>query len=350
MNLLRSILFPVPAADRTPTRVPVVDILRGLAIVLMIGYHACWDLAYFGLARLDLFDDVVWLVVRTTILCLFLGLVGVSLVLATREGIVWRKVALRLAMVGGCAAAVTLASWRFTPDGLIFFGVLHLVALASLLGLAFIRLPPAATVLAAGLVLAAPAWLMGPVFDRDWLAWLGLMSHDVQSNDYVPLLPWFGVVLGGIVVGRLACAAVAIGGRAATVAAWQPVAWPTRLLGWAGRHSLVIYMLHQPVLWGAGLLVVTLAGVSVPGGTPEPARPDTQFLPDRAEGFLGSCQVSCEKSGGSLTRCAGYCRCVAGDLEGQGLWQGFHDRSLDKAGITRVGGIVTACAARQAAP
>jgi uncharacterized membrane protein len=239
--------------------VAVVDLARGVAILLMIGYHACWDLTFFGLARLDLVGDVLWLVLRTTILGLFLGLVGVSLVLATRDRIVWSRVAARLAVIGGCAGAVTVVSWGLTPDGLIFFGVLHHVALASLLGLAFVRLPPAVVAAAAGLALAAPAWLTGPAFDGGWLLWLGLMSQEPRSNDFVPLLPWFGVVLAGIAFGRLAGAAVAAGGWAAAVAAWRPAGWPARLVGWAGRHSLLIYMIHQPVLWGGGLLLLILA-------------------------------------------------------------------------------------------
>ncbi len=328
-------------------RLVAVDIARGVAIVLMIGYHGCWDLTWFGLTRFALLDDPVWLVVRSGILALFLGLVGIGLVLATRQGIVWPRVAIRLGMIGGGALAVTLATAWLFPESYIFFGVLHHVAVASVLGLAFVRLPVAVVVLAAGLCLAAPSWLALPVFDRDGLAWLGLMSHELPTNDYVPLLPWFGVVLAGIAGARLAAMAPA---RLTALAAWRPTGSPGRALAWAGRHSLAIYLIHQPVLFGAVYLVVALAHVGAPGAILAPPAPAPPALPAQAEGFLGSCQVSCEKAGGSFTRCAGYCRCVAADLQDSGLWLAFRGNRLDQAGETRLVAIVNGCAKAQGQP
>ena len=97
-------------------------------------------------------------------------------------------------------------------------------------------------------------------------------------------------------------------------------------------------MVHQPVLWGVGLLVVTLAGVSVPGGAVPREDPSA---PGWTEGFLSQCQVGCETSGGSVTTCANSCRCVANDLNGHGP---------DDAATPRLTEIVEACLGRRTAP
>lgn len=323
------------------TRVAVIDVARGAGIVAMIGYHACWDITFFGWARFDLFGDGGWLAARTAILSVFLGLVGVGLVLATRRDVHWRRMANRISVIAACALAITVATRWWMPDSYIFFGVLHHIVLASLLGLLFLRVP---VVVAGGVALgcfALPELVSAPVFDSPWLLWVGLGTHPPRSNDYVALLPWFGVVLAGMVAGRALLAE-----RCERLRRWQPRLVIGRGLAWAGRHSLPIYMVHQPVLFGALYLAVSLTGAGSPGGTFVPA---AGTLPEKSEGFLSSCQVSCEKSGRTLGQCAGYCRCVAADLAGAGLWQAFRESRLDDAGKARVMTVVRGCAAGQGA-
>ncbi|MFZ5595156.1 MAG: DUF1624 domain-containing protein [Pseudomonadota bacterium] len=237
-------ISPKGAPDFWRPRYPLVDILRGTAIVMMAVYHFTFDLRYYGVIDSDFNHDPFWLGFRTLIVSLFLGLAGVSLHLATAQGIRWRPYLRRLSLVAGCAVLVSLASYIMFPRSMIFFGILHFIAVASVLGLLFVRLFWGNLALGIGL-LALGLRFKHAWFDQPAWQWLGLMTHKPVTEDYVPLLPWFGVVLIGLFLGRL----VYSGGDAPAFARWrgeQPVA---RLLAWGGKHSLMIYMLHQPVFF-----------------------------------------------------------------------------------------------------
>jgi uncharacterized membrane protein len=199
-------LAPSPASTTPATRrLPAVDAARGVAILAMIAYHFSWDLDALGFARLDLFTDPLWLAARTGILGSFLVLAGVSLVLAAEGGLDLRRYLRRLGLLVAAAAAVSAGSYALFPHSPIFFGVLHHLAVASVLGLAFLRLPAGLTALLGAAVYALPEFAAVPLFDTPALRWIGLMTFEPDSNDYVPLFPWFGLVLLGIAPGGTGC-------------------------------------------------------------------------------------------------------------------------------------------------
>lgn len=226
-------------------RFAAIDALRGSAVALMAAYHFCFDLAYYGWIQVNFNGDPFWLRSRAFIVSLFLCVVGISLVLANRNGIDWRAWLRRFGVLAGCAALASASSYAMFPRSWIFFGVLHFVAVASLLGLAFLRWPRFG--LAMGMVLVVAGLnVASPFFDRPGLQWLGMMTYKPFTEDYVPLLPWFGVVLIGLFIGRMALQEK----RLAPLMAWRPQGATGRTLAFAGRHSLLIYMLHQPLLMG----------------------------------------------------------------------------------------------------
>ena len=205
----RSVATAAPPAPKAALRtagdhrLDAIDAARGAAVLLMIVYHFAWDLTWFGLVDWPLLTHPLWLAFRTLVVCLFLSLVGVSLVLATRDGVRPHPFLRRLAVIASAAGAITLVTWIVIPDNVIFFGVLHHIALASLLGLVFLRLPLPIVAVTGIACLAAPFWLAAPVFDAPALRWLGLMTYSPQTNDYVPVMPWFAAVLAGLAVARL---------------------------------------------------------------------------------------------------------------------------------------------------
>jgi uncharacterized membrane protein len=238
---------PAPAASRYP----IIDALRGVALLAMFVYHFCFDLNYFGVIRQNFNVDPFWLTARTLILSSFLLLVGVSLALAAQRGIHWRGFWRRLGLVAGCALLVSVGSYSMFPNSWVFFGVLHHIALASLLGLAFLGLDWANLPIGLALILLG-AFVKLPAFDAPALQWIGLMTHKPITEDYVPLLPWFGVVLLGIFAGRRFIDQDFL----VPLRTWVSAGYFTRLLAFAGRHSLILYMLHQPIF--IGLLHIVL--------------------------------------------------------------------------------------------
>lgn len=239
------------AAASSGGRFIAVDALRGFAIVLMVIYHFCFDLSYFGLAGFDFYNDPLWLNFRTVIVSLFVWVVGVSLVLATRDGFNSRRYLRRLGLLIASAAAVSLGSWLMFAERFIFFGILHFIALASVIGLLFVRTGMVSLLVGAGIIVTANSVQL-PWFDQPAWQWIGLMTYKPPTEDYVPLLPWLGVVLLGIYAGPYV---------ARLAPRWQQAgeARLCRALALGGRHSLWIYLLHQPLLIGTLWAVKTVS-------------------------------------------------------------------------------------------
>lgn len=236
-------------------RFPLIDALRGAAIAFMFAYHFCFDLNYFGVLQQNFNYDPFWLTARSLILGSFVALVGVSLVLATTSGIKWRSYLIRLGWLAACATAVSIASYQLFPESWIYFGVLHFILVASVLGLAFIPLYWTNLALGAALI-GIGVTVKSAVFDQPLVNWFGLMTHKPITEDYVPLLPWFGVVLTGMFVGRLVFGKQPWAGAVR----WQTAGPIGRLLTWGGRHSLMLYMVHQPIFLGVLYLLVGRKG------------------------------------------------------------------------------------------
>jgi uncharacterized membrane protein len=247
----------MPSEKPLAPRIALIDALRGYALAAMAVYHFSWDLGLLGLADLGVADNPLWIAFARATAASFLFLVGVSLVLAHGAGIRPRAFLRRLAMIVAAAALITATSWFADPDGVIWFGILHCIALSSVLGLAFLRLPVIAVVVAAALCLAAPVFLTSPLFNSPWLLWLGLATEAPPSNDYNPMLPWFGMVLLGIAAGHAALSRH----PPPFWAQWQPHNAIERGVAFIGRHSLAFYLLHQPVLIGLLWLVARALGV-----------------------------------------------------------------------------------------
>jgi len=238
------------ASAPAPQRLPIVDIARGVAIAQMIAYHFCYDLNYFQWIHVALTRDAPWIAWRTMIVTQFLFLVGVSLSLRAsdesrhtrRRTEFWK----RWGQIALCAALVSAASWWIFGQRFIWFGVLHFVAVAQLL----LRDTPrwGRFNFALGLlVLAMGTLLQFAIFDSNAISWMGFAPNKPRTEDFVPLFPWLGVVLLGIGAGDLWQQSAAPWAQALRRYGGSGWHWITVL----GRWPLTVYMLHQPLLFGA---------------------------------------------------------------------------------------------------
>lgn len=317
---------PPAALPAAPARFAVLDLARGLALLAMFVFHFAYDLSHFQLIATDVPSDPGWRLFARLIAGSFLTIVGFSLVLATRNGVRPGPYLRRLGLIAGAAALVTVATWFAMRANFIFFGILHHIALASVLGLAFRRLPAPALAACAALVFAMPEIVARALpdalwLDAPWALWLGFSQGPLYTADYVPVFPWFGCVLSGIALAKLALPRLDGGG----LARWRPAAKPLRLVAWGGRHSLPVYLLHQPVFIGLILLALQAGLVRVPEERP----------------FLNACQRSCAET---QAICARYCACMVESLRRtDDLWQKALAARLSPTEIDRAGGLAEAC-------
>jgi len=219
-----------------------IDAARGIAVLMMIAFHFLFDLYYFRGFSVAL-DSGFWLVFARLTLAAFLLLVGVSLSLSydrnRRASAHYLKRGLRIFIYGLIITAVT---FTFLPQAAIWFGVLHCIGLSIILAIPLLSRKEIALITGlAAIVLGALLTQISVPFP--WLLWLGFYPAGFYTFDYVPLLPWFGVVFIGIWLGKM------LYPEGKRIYNLKEVANPVSgMLAFLGRHSLLIYLLHQPIL------------------------------------------------------------------------------------------------------
>jgi uncharacterized membrane protein len=314
----------VPPAKDRGHRIAAIDAMRGAAIVAMVIYHGAFDLSARSLIPFNVLAEIGWIVFARSIASTFLLLVGIGLVLATRNGFRIRPYLRRLGLIAGAACLVSLVTWWVEPQEFIFFGILHEIALASVLALPFLWLPAWIVAPVAAAVIALPYVFASPLFDWPPLWWVGLSATTPVTVDYVPVFPWFGVVLIGILIGRLFVADFAD----SPFARWRPANFLGNAAVWAGRWSLVLYLVHQPLFYG-------LLWAASPFLTPD----ETALR----RNFMDQCSQACHLQGRDDPTCNTFCGCMFTNLDGTDLMAVRSLDALNKEQRARWQGILAAC-------
>ncbi len=211
------------------TRFHLIDELRGVAVLLMVVFHFAYDLMVFGHVQIDFQKDLLWFALPRVIVFLFLFCVGVSLYLVHSEKILWPRFWKRWGLLATYAVIVSISTYYMFPQRWIYWGTLHCIAFCSLAALPFLKFPKLA------LAIGVPMLVLALFFKIN-IPWL-LLPH--RSMDYIPPFPWLGVAFLGIFVASKG---------------WHQVSLPeipyiSRPLRFMGRHALIIYVVHQPLMF-----------------------------------------------------------------------------------------------------
>ena len=243
--------FKRPRFDR-------LDALRGVAIVWMTVYHFCFDLNQYKWITQNFYRDPLWTWQRTCILSLFLLCAGAGQAVALHQGQTWPRFWKRWVQIVACALLVSIGSYVMFPQSFIYFGVLHGIAAMLIIVRLTVHwnawLWPAGALAIATKFIAAYAISTVPglqFLNQNWFNWLGFISHKPITEDYVPLIPWLGVMWWG-----MAAMQWLLKNHLALVTGSVPSS--ARWLAFLGTWSLAWYMLHQPVMIGAFELIVRL--------------------------------------------------------------------------------------------
>ena len=235
-----------------PTRLWEVDTLRGFAIVEMIFYHFVWDLNFFGLYDGNLLVGP-WQWFARSIAIIFLFVMGVSLSLSydsyqqkRGQPAPFLKYLYRGLQVFGLGLLITIGTYFFVGPSFVVFGILHLLGASIILGYPFLRFNKWVS-LGAGLTMILTGLYLDTIFvSHSWLIWLGVKQIGRGMVDYYPLFPWAGFALLGIFAGR----SLYHRGQLRFALPDLSQASLGRGLRFLGRHSLLIYLVHQPLIIG----------------------------------------------------------------------------------------------------
>jgi uncharacterized membrane protein len=233
-----------------------IDMLRGLAIILMIFGHLLWDLDYFGLLPMN---DGIYDIIKIIVQPMFFLLVGISLVLSRKKiekigknfekkfdiGLINRGL-----KILGLGIIFTILTLLFIPDRPIFFGVLHCIGVSIILSAPFLKYRRY-NLLFVILILFASQVVAGYTMENPTIFHLAFGIHQanvgIHTIDYFPLLPWFGVCLLGIIIGDRLYSGNERKFKIPDLSKYRPI----KVFQWCGQHSLIIYLLHQPIIAGA---------------------------------------------------------------------------------------------------
>jgi uncharacterized membrane protein len=328
-----------PAAPvHLPARLWALDAARGVAIIGMVVFHLAWDLHLFGFSQTDVTTHPGWRAFSHLIAGSFLFIAGVSLALAhgsrIRPATFWR----RFRVIFACAMLVTAATLVMFPGRFVVFGILHAIAFTTLAAMPLMRLPWWGALAAAAAVLMAhqavladssawlQAWFSGSMLFPVWQT-LGLTETPPVAVDFVPFFPWAAVTFTGCAVGLLLRRTLI-----ARAARQEPRATVGALAA-TGRLSLLIYLIHQPILIG---LLAALAWLAPGLTTPPAARAAAQFSSE--------CMMTCRMAASRET-CERGCGCILDALKADPrlLRRALVENRADADTNARFAGIVAAC-------
>lgn len=224
-------------------RIAEIDCFRGIALLLMILFHIVFDLAYFYNWPIDYLHGF-WYYLGKASAILFMLVSGISSTLShnpIRRGLT----------VFGAGMLITVITYYYIPAMYIRFGILHLLGFGMLAAPWLTKLSALLLILSGTTLLVMSNWTANLMATNSWLLPLGITPTGFASLDYYPLLPWLSVILYGLAIGKLLYVR-----KQPCLSPTVTNTHPARILSCLGRQSLLIYLLHQPIILALLLLLL----------------------------------------------------------------------------------------------
>lgn len=227
-----------------------IDLLRGVGVLLMVAYHALFDLNFFFGSTFELNSGIFWAIGRGAAV-VFVGLAGMSMVLAWKRKHAQRANPIRMRglQIMGLGLVITAFTWIFFPAYTIWFGVLHGIGASLIIGSFLVEKTEMTMVVGILITIVGILFSMPPLQSQLPLI-VPLFPVAQVSFDYFPLLPWLGVFLLGMSGAHYFYPS----GRQRHKIGFDAKNPVVNALVWTGRKSLAIYFVHQPVLVGIMML------------------------------------------------------------------------------------------------
>ncbi|MBT5933864.1 heparan-alpha-glucosaminide N-acetyltransferase [Sulfurimonas sp.] len=221
-----------------------LDVFRGHAIFLMIIFHLFFDLNNFHILDIDILHGAFWKYFRYFIVCMFLFSAGISIKLANENGLNFTKLKKRILILALASLFVSIGSYTQFPNSWIYFGILHFFLFASIFGLLFLHIPKTSLIVA---ILIITAYNIGTP-NMHWL--FNILQEPLNlpikyTEDLVGLFPWFGVFLLGMVF-----SSYNLHLKFFDNSFYKSDSKINIVFAYMGKNSLLIYLLHQPLLFG----------------------------------------------------------------------------------------------------
>ena len=228
-------------------RYPEVDMVRGIAILMMIFFHTVFDLSFFGISAVEV-SSGFWKYFAYATASLFLLIVGVSLTISharAATSLSGHRLALKFVYRGAgiflLGLLVTVVTFLYLHEGYIVFGILHLIGISVMISPLFFRFKKYNLVW--GLLFIITGYFLPMINGPAWLLPFGIHPATFWSVDYEPVFPWTGIVLIGMGIGEYLYP-----GGVRKYAIPSIPSFFVQPLAFLGKHSLMIYLIHQPLI------------------------------------------------------------------------------------------------------
>src|SRR3989344_1570882 len=217
-----------------------IDFFRGLAVFLMIIYHFIFDLNYFNFISINMYSGFLG-ILQKFIAITFISLVGISLSLSSKAKSKKQNFKRGL-LIFSLGLILTLLSYIFVKESVIYFGILHLIGISIIISIPFLKYFKLNLFLGI-LVLIFNRFISSISVNYKWLIPIGIRYPNFKTLDYFPLIPWFALVLFGIFIGK-----ILYDENRKFKFINEPKIFIINIFKFLSKNSLTIYLLHQPIM------------------------------------------------------------------------------------------------------